>query len=85
MDIKIVVLDKGFVYVGYTEVKDGWVHMHDCLNIRRFGTTEGLGQLRNGPTSETVFDKVGELIAPLHALISIIDVVGTAWKSQCKV
>ena len=57
---RVVVLDSGFVYVGYVEAsldaEDRWL-MAKPRNIRRWGTTRGLGQLTlEGPTEETVLD-----------------------------
>jgi hypothetical protein len=54
----IIVLDKGFVYFGdFTVEKDDWFLIENALNVRRYGTTRGLGQLAlNGPTKETELD-----------------------------
>jgi hypothetical protein len=56
-DIKIVVLQRGWIYVGRFE-KD-WNHckLHNAYNIRTWGTTKGLVELVNGVTSSTKLDK----------------------------
>jgi hypothetical protein len=77
--IKIVVLDKGFVYIGVPDLKDGLVTISNAYNIRYWGTTQGLGELRNGPTSKTKIDKVGTVTVPFHALISMIETDNTKW------
>lgn len=68
----IVVLDRGFVYVGKVTVGATNVTITNARNIRRWGTTKGLGELVNGPTTSTVLDEVGEVIAPLRAVIHLI-------------
>ena len=79
-DIKIVVLDRGFVYVGRVEVAADFVTITQAKNIRYWGTSKGLGELVNGPLSGTKLDSVGTVKAPLRALISLIDVEQKAWK-----
>ena len=79
-DVQIVVLDRGFVYVGKVEIKDDFVIIRGAHNIRVWGTTKGLGELVNGPTKATQFDVVGTVKAPLRALISLIDTKEGAWK-----
>lgn len=81
----IVILDKGFVYVGRTAiVKTDYgyaVHIANAKNLRIWGTTgRGLGFLANGPTSDTTFDEVAGVIeAPLHALIHMIPAKEEKW------
>jgi len=72
----IVVLDRGFVYVGTVKLNGDFVHITDAKNIRAWGTTKGLGELRNGPVSSTKLDEVGEVIAPLRAVIHFIPCTG---------
>jgi hypothetical protein len=84
-DIKIVVADRGFVYVGYVEptaeTSDAYFTvMKKAHNIRVWGTTKGLGELVSGPTSSTKLDKVGSIKIPNRAVISIIDVEQSKWK-----
>ena len=57
-DIKIVVLQRGWIYVGRFE-KDvnGLCKLHNASCIRTWGTTKGLQELVNGPTSTTKLDK----------------------------
>lgn len=81
-EIKIVVLDRGFVYVGAVTFDDdnAFVIIKKAHNIRIWGTTKGLGELVSGPTSQTKIDWVGTVKAPRRALISIIDTEQGAWK-----
>ena len=80
-DVKIVVLDRGFVYVGrVADDEDGrFLAIRNAKNIRKWGTTQGLGELVNGPLPSTVLDPVGTVRAPFRAVISVIDVVGAKW------
>lgn len=73
MGLQIVVLDRGFVYVGNVTVTGDTVRIANARNIRRWGTTKGLGQLANeGPTDKTVLDPVGEVTAHQRAVIHFI-------------
>ena len=77
----IVVLDKGFVYVGNAECDGEWCVIRDARNVRKWGTSDGLGQLAlNGPQPETVLDKVGTVRAPMRAVISLIETEVKLWK-----
>ena len=69
----IVVLDRGFVYVGDVTFDVDWCVIRNAKNIRIWGTTKGLGELVNGPTSQTVLDDVGTVRAPMRAVISLIE------------
>lgn len=79
-DIKIVVLDRGFIYVGHISHEDDFIVIKNAKNIRQWGTTKGLGELVNGPLSNTKLDSVGTVCAPMRALISLIDVEQAKWK-----
>ena len=78
-EIKIVVLDRGFVYVGCVEIEDDFVVIRNAKNIRQWGTTKGLGELVNGPLPSTKLDSVGTVHAASRALISLIDVEQSKW------
>lgn len=56
-DIRIVVLQRGWVYVGRFEKEGNLCKLHNASCIRQWGTTNGLPQLVNGPTSSTKLDK----------------------------
>lgn len=78
----IVVLDRGFVYVGDATITDDdrFVVIRDAMNIRVWGTTKGLGELAQcGPTKDTILDHVGTVKAPMRALISLIETKLIRW------
>ena len=57
-DIKIVILQRGWVMVGRFERNGSDCKLHDSHSVRRWGTSKGLGELANkGPLSETQLDK----------------------------
>lgn len=59
-DIQIVVCDKGFVFLGHVlELQNEEIIISKAINLRRWGTTKGLGELRHGKTDKTVYDPWG--------------------------
>ena len=72
----IAVLDRGFVYVGNVRREADFLIITNASNIRKWGTTKGLGQLVNGPLADTVIDIVGEVKIPFKALITLIPCSG---------
>lgn len=80
-EIKIAILQRGWVFVGEFD-KDG----NDCkitnaLNIRRWGTTKGLGELaENGKTDSTVLDKAGTVQFDYLTVVALISCNQEIWK-----
>lgn len=74
MGTKIAVLDRGFVYVGEITDEGENIRIKNARNIRYWGTTKGIGELRTGPTEKTKVDAVGEVVVPKRAVISYITV-----------
>jgi hypothetical protein len=56
-DIKIVVLQRGWIYIGRFERDGNDCKLHNAYNIRSWGTTKGLPELVNGATKDTKLDK----------------------------
>jgi hypothetical protein len=56
-DIKIVVLQRGWIYIGRFERNGNDCKLHNAYCIRVWGTTKGLQELVNGATSSTKLDK----------------------------
>lgn len=76
----IVVVDRGFIYIGDVEHDGTWCVITHAQNIRRWGTSEGLGELaNNGPLENTKLDRVGTVRVPARAVISIIDTEKSKW------
>ena len=55
--IKIVVLQRGWVYIGRFERNGNDCKLHNAYCIRMWGTTKGLPELVNGATATTKLDK----------------------------
>ena len=73
-DVFIVVLQRGWVAVGYREKRpDGDYVLKNAAHIRIWGTTKGLGEIaEGGPTSKTVLDKCPPIeYNPLTAIMHI--------------
>lgn len=77
---QIVVLDRGFVFIGDVSTGDHWITIADAKCIRYWGTTKGLGQLAiEGPQPKTILDDTGTVRAPLTSVIALIDVASDKW------
>jgi len=71
----IVVVESGFVYIGECSYRGEFLKIENCLNVRAWGTTKGLGQLINGPTKETVTDPCGTVIVPKGKVILFLEII----------
>lgn len=81
-DIKIVVLQRGWVYIGRFERTGNDCKLHNAYNIRSWGTTKGLPELVNGATKDTKLDKCeGVVEFDWLTIIHTITVNANAWKS----
>ncbi len=77
---QIAVLDRGFVYVGLCAVQDGMLVITRAQNIRRWGTSAGLGELAaKGPQPQTKLDATGTVRAPITSVMHLIDCDPVAW------
>jgi hypothetical protein len=79
--IQLVILDRGFVYVGDVKTNSEWCVIADAKNVRRWGTTQGLGELAaKGPLADTQLDETGMVRAPMSAVIALIACDKRKWK-----
>lgn len=77
---KILVLQRGWVVVGNVEYNGQYVTWTDGSVIRRWGTTNGLGQLAlEGPTSNTRLDPCGSGRTHELAVIMELDCTVDKW------
>jgi len=84
-DVKIVILQRGWVYVGrFKQNENMMCELNQASCIRTWGTTKGLPELKDGPTSSTKLDPAGKVMFHLLTTIAIIDCDGDAWKKHCK-
>ena len=71
----IFVCDRGHVIMGNAESSKDMAfafHLTKSVTIRNWGTTKGLAELINGPTTSTKLDAVCERTLPLRSIIDII-------------
>ena len=77
----IVVLDRGWIFVGELSYDDkGHGILRNAANIRRWGTTKGLPELQNGPTSETVLDACSMPIRFTSSIL-VLDASKEGWSN----
>lgn len=74
--IRIFVLDRGYVTIGRgeisTELAFHWNIKH-AVTIRVWGTTEGLAELKDGPTANTVLDTPSHEEFSFRSVIKMIN------------
>jgi hypothetical protein len=79
----VVVLDRGFVYVGEVLRKGDMYVMPSGRNIRYWGTDKGLHQLvTSGPTEKSKVDAPAFVRIPARAVISLHETDGALWKNS---
>jgi hypothetical protein len=78
-DIKICVLDNGFVYVGRTETCDDIVKIHGARCIVRWGTKDHLGGLVYGPTENTKLGGVCDVSCIAARVSHYVEVSQDGW------
>ncbi len=62
-DLKIVVLQRGWVMVGRLERDGSECRLHNASVIRMWGTSKGLGEIASsGPSSNTKLDPCGGVV-----------------------
>ena len=82
-DIKICVLQRGFVLVGHYKEEGTQCTLNNASVIRRYGTTKGLGELASdGKLKDTILDKCnGEVEFDKITLVFSIAVNQAVWKN----
>ena len=81
-DIKIVILQRGWVMVGRFIRNGSDCKLENASVIRSWGTTKGLGEIAiGGPTSNTKLDKCGGLVQfDYLTVVAIIDCQTKNWE-----
>lgn len=78
---KICVLDRGWVLVGDLKKDEDEYTLENAFVIRRWGTSEGLGELAlNGPLKDTKLDKTPLVMFNKEHLIMTISCDESKWK-----
>lgn len=79
--IRIVVMDRGFIVVGRVDEVGDYIVITDAKCVRRWGTTGGLGQLATGgPLNGTVLDRQPTTRVHKLQVVQIIDCEDEKWK-----
>ena len=81
-EVRIVVLQRGWVVIGRYSEDGVKVHLADAHVIGRWGTTEGIGQLVDGPTDETRLRWAGWVEAHELGVVLSIAADPEAWKGH---
>lgn len=80
--IKIVVLQRGWVYIGKFERTGNDCKLYNAFCIRTWGTTKGLAELVNGVTSLTKLDKCDGIVEfDWLTVVHTITVNEESWKT----
>lgn len=80
-EIKIVIMQRGWVYIGRFERKGNDCKLHNAYCIRTWGTTKGLPELVNGATSSTKLDKCDGIVEfDWLTVVHTITVDQSKWK-----
>ena len=80
--VRIVVLQRGWVVVGYYAEDGDKVTVEQAKIIRRWGTTKGLAELATGPVSESVLDPAGMVETHRLGVVLTIACDADAWKAH---
>ena len=84
-EIRIVVLQRGWVIVGRFTRKGEYIHITDANVIRSWGTSKGLGELAvSGPLSETKLDPIPDIEAHALTIVLTSKCVGEKWESKLR-
>lgn len=75
----IVVVDNGFVFCGECIHDENTLALNKVKQLRQWGTTKGLGELINGPTSKTLIDPIPSVLVPRNRIVFMIPVNASKW------
>ena len=82
--IKIVVIERGFVYVGRVE-EDGEtcdVTIHGARSLIRWGSSQHLGELVNGPLESTKLGAPCTVLVRQQQIVYMIEVNNAVWNNH---
>jgi hypothetical protein len=79
-DVRIVILQRGWIFVGVFSKTGSECCLDSAMNIRIWGTTKGLGELVNGPLKDTKLDPVPQVLFHEMTIVATLKVNASAWK-----
>ena len=78
---KIIIQQRGWVFVGDLYQNGDDCTLKNASNIRVWGTTKGLGEIATGgPTKDTKLDPLPDVHFHYLTMIAAIDVMDEKWK-----
>ena len=82
--IKIVVIERGFVYVGRVEKNDetGDVTIYGARSLIRWGSSQHLGELVDGPLKNTKLGASCTVLVRQQQIIHMIEVNNGGWNNH---
>jgi hypothetical protein len=81
--IRIVILQRGWVAVGYYSQEGSQCELNRASIIRVWGTTKGLGEIAySGPTSKTVLDPCPPIKFHEMTVIATLDCAEAKWETK---
>lgn len=81
-NLKIVILQRGWVMVGYLDRDGSECKLRRASVIRNWGTTKGLGEIAmGGPTSSTKIDKCGLVEFDYLTVVAAISCAEDKWQA----
>jgi hypothetical protein len=82
-DIRIVVLQRGWVLVGEYWRSGDNCELRKASVIRRWGTQKGLGEIITGPLKDTICDPCGTVRFHILGEIMSIEASDAGWNAVC--
>ena len=79
-DVRIVILQRGWVFVGVYSQKESQCFLDSGFNIRIWGTSKGLGELVNGPLPNTKLDPIPHTEFHQLTMVANLKVNASKWK-----
>lgn len=84
-NIKIVVLQRGWVMIGRYSKKSDIISLDDAYVIRIWGTTNGLGELAlEGKKTSTKLDKAGHVEFHVLTVVATVNCEDSKWDGELK-
>ena len=81
-EIRIVIAQRGWVFVGEYSIEGDNVIIDNGGTIRHWGTTKGLGEIAaGGPTETTIIDRSPRVTLHRLAVVATIDANADKWSS----
>ena len=79
-NIKIEVVDRGWIFIGHTFNSKESTLIKNAYIIRKWGTSEGLGELCiKGKLEDTILDKCLDIEIPSESIIAFFDCDQEKW------